>query len=139
MRLFVSCAAAIALLSACSEAEVEEPVVDDPVEEAVVTDANGDTMEAYLGDWDVTYPDGSTGVTTNNADGTYTVTMADGTTMQGSWVFGAEESCWTEDGAEPICYTVGAPDENGTRELTMADGTVIMVTPHSAAEGDEAM
>lgn len=137
MRKLILCTASIALLGACGEAAMEEePMVDETVEPAAMTDANGDTMEAYLGDWNVTYPDGSMGTSTNNADGTYAGELPDGTAITGTWTFGAEESCWTPDGdeAESACYAVGAPDENGLRELTMADGTTITVSPMMTEE-----
>lgn len=138
MHKFVYVAAAAALLGACTS-EAEEEVVDEPVvqEEIALTDANGETMEAYVGRWDVTYPDGTPGVTTNNPDGTYTAEMADGTTVNGNWTFGAEQSCWQADEARnPTCYTVGASDEDGTRTLTMDDGNTITVTPAAETDGE---
>tara|TARA_B100001057_G_C22409853_1_gene779229 strand:- start:15 stop:437 length:423 start_codon:yes stop_codon:yes gene_type:complete len=140
MKKLICAVAATALLAACNS-EAEEEVVDEPVaeEEVVLIDTNGETMEAYLGDWDTTYPDGSTAVTTNNADGTYSAVLEDGTTMSGTWTFGAEQSCWlADDSSSPTCYTVGAGDENGTRVLTMDDGTTVTVTPVAATE-EEAM
>lgn len=131
MKKIVLGAVVLSLAAACGQEAAEEPAADEvATEEVAVTDANGETMEAYLGSWDVVYADGSTGVTTNNADGTYTGEMADGTALSGTWTFGAEESCWqATDSEEATCYTVGAGDENGTRVLTMADGTSISVTP----------
>ena len=136
MKKLICAVAATALLAACNS-EAEEEVVDEPSveEEVVLTDTNGETMEAYLGDWDTTYPDGSTAVTTNNADGTYSAVLDDGTTMSGTWTFGAERSCWqAHDSRSPTCYTVGAADENGTRVLTMDDGTTVTITSVAIAE-----
>ena len=137
MRKLILGVAALALLSACTETEVEEEtMVEETAEPAVVTDVNGETMDAYLGEWTVTYPDGASAVSTNNADGTYSMVLPDGQTATGTWTFGAEESCWTVDaeGSPTDCYTVGAPDENGMRVLTMADGTSITVTPVAVEE-----
>ncbi|AKQ42859.2 hypothetical protein CP97_13710 [Aurantiacibacter atlanticus] len=139
MRNWIICAASFAMLSACAE-EAEEPVMEEPVEDAVLTDMNGETMEGYLGTWTVQYPDGAEGMTTNNPDGTYDYVLPDGTEASGTWEFGAAESCWDADGdgeGTGACYTVSAGDENGTRVLTMADGTQIKVTPVSDAADDE--
>lgn len=134
MKKLIMAASSIALLGACSEVAVEEEAVEEVAVAEVMTDANGDTMEAYLGEWDVVYPDGSTGISTNNADGTYTAVPTDGEADNGTWSFGAEESCWTSAVTEDVtCYTVGAADENGTRILTMADGNTISVTPRTEA------
>lgn len=139
MKKLLACTAALALVSACAEpAEQEAPAEEAVAAADAVTDGNGDTMEAYLGDWDATYPDGSTGVTTNRDDGTYTVTMADGTTINGLWSFGPDQSCWHAEGEdEATCYTVGAPDADGARVLTTADGEEITVSP-VAAEAEAA-
>jgi len=123
MKKLIACMAGLAFISACAQ-EAEEPA---PEVEEVAPSAS---MEDYLGTWTVTYPDGSTGVTTNNADGTYTSELADGTATNGAWVFGEEQSCWTPEGAEEdICYTVSDSDETGTRTLTMDDGNVLTVSP----------
>lgn len=145
MKKLVSCVAAMALLTACGE---DAPAEADIAATDVVAEVPADTMEDYLGAWDVTYPDGSTATTTNNADGSYSSVMADGTAISGLWTFGADESCWHNDGdEEATCYVVGAAGEDGTRVLTMADGTSITVTPAAAdtsaesvsPEGAEAM
>ena len=68
--------------------------------EVLVADPVADTMKSYLGAWGETCPDGSAGVTTNDSDGTYAIAMADGMTSTGTWTFGDEQSCGTEEGAE---------------------------------------
>lgn len=123
MKKLIACASALFVLSACAEEAVDEA----PVEE--VAEA-GDTMEDYLGAWDVLYPDGSTGVTTNNADGSYTATMPDGSAASGLWSFGPDQSCWQASGEEEArCYTVSEPAPDGARTLTDADGNGLIVTP----------
>ncbi|WP_340587109.1 hypothetical protein [Erythrobacter alti] len=139
MRKLIPAIAAVALLGACTEVEEADPVVEETADAESMTDANGETMEAYLGEWDVTYPDGTTGVTTNNADGTYSAVLPDGSTIDGNWTFGADESCWVPnaEGVEPACYAVGAADETGARVLSMADGTSITVSPVASSDTAE--
>lgn len=131
MKKLLACASALIVLSAC--ADTSEEATEEAVEE--VAEA-GPVMEDYLGSWDVVYPDGATGVTTNNADGTFERVAADGTVDTGTWTFGSEESCWTAVGEEPGCYVVSGPGEGGMRTLTMADGNVLEVTPIAEVEAE---
>ncbi len=128
MKRIISCMALLAIVSGCSQ-EAEAPA--EPVEE--VAEAPAVTMANYVGAWDVTLADGSTHVTTNNADGTFTRTFADGTADGGIWTFAADQSCWTPEGGEAACYTVGEADAAGTLTLTnVTDGSVITATPVAA-------
>ena len=134
MKKIIAAASALTLLAACAEEATEEVVEE---EAGAVEATSGVTFEEHLGVWDVTYPDGTTGVTTNRPDGSYTQVVGDGDPVEGLWALSDDgTSCWdagTEDGA--TCYTVSAADADGTRTLTAEDGTVLTVTP--AAEATE--
>lgn len=123
MKKLLASVAVLAILSACSQ-EAEEPAA--PVEEAVEAPA-AVTMESYVGTWTVTQGD-ATFTTVNNADGTFTDTMADGSSVSGTWTFGADQSCWTREGEEENCYGIMLDDATGTATLTGADGVQFTAT-----------
>jgi hypothetical protein len=124
MKNLLASAALLVAVSACS-GEAEEPAA--PVEEATEAPA-AVTMESYVGTWTVTPAEGEAYTAVNNADGTYTDTMPDGSTVSGTWAFGADQSCWTPAGGEEQCLAVGLEDENGTVTLTGADGVQFSAT-----------
>ena len=125
MKKLLASMAMLAALSACSQ-EAEAPAA--PVEEVAATPAV--TMQTYVGTWNVAMADGTSHVTTNNPDGTFSSVYSDGSADGGSWTFTLEQSCWTADGAEAVCYTMSEADAAGTITLTnVADGSVITATP----------
>lgn len=130
-KLLVS-VAVLAVLSACSQ-EPEAPAA--PVEEVIAAPAV--TKADYVGEWTVTLADGATHVTTNNADGSFTRVMSDGTTDAGFWTFTAEQSCWTPDGGVEACYAIGEEDAAGMLTLTAADGSIVTATRIAAAPAAE--
>lgn len=136
MKKLLASAALFAAISACSPTTEEAAA---PAEEVVEGPAMGD----YVGDWNVTTPDGATHVTTNNADGTFTRAMADGASDGGSWTFADGQGCWTVEGEEEACYTVSEEDITGEVTLTAADGAVtvakrVVEDPTATAEPVEA-
>ncbi len=127
MKKIIACAAGLTLLSACSGESAEE-ASEEPAAVEVTSEV---TFAEHLGTWDVTYPDGTTGVTTNRPDGTFTRIVGDAEPVEGLWAMSDEgTSCW-DSGAETgaVCYVVGPADESGTRVLTAEDGSEVMVTP----------
>lgn len=134
MKKIISCMAMLAVVAGCSQ-EAEAPA--EPVE--AVAEVPAVTMANYVGEWNVTLADGATHVTTNNADGTFTRTFADGATDGGIWTFTAEQSCWTPADGETACYTVGEADAAGMLTLTnVADGTVVTAAPVVPAAAETA-
>jgi len=127
MKKLLASVAVLAVLSACSQ-EPEAPAA--PVEEVA---APAVTKESYIGQWNVTLADGSTHVTTNNPDGSFTRVMSDGTTDSGFWTFTAEQSCWTPEGGVETCYAIGPEDAAGKLTLTATDGTIVTATRIPAA------
>ena len=135
MRKLLASVALLATISACSQ-EAEEPAA---VEETAAAAAPAATLETYAGAWNVTRPDGSTHVTTNNADGTFTRTYPDGGTESGTWTLTADRGCWTVEGGTEACYTISDEDAAGTVTLTADDGAVVTATRvvEEAAEAAE--
>lgn len=134
MRKLLATMAIMAVVTACAE-EAEAPA--EPVEE--VEAAPAVTMESYVGAWDVAMADGSTHVTTNNADGSFTRTYPDGTSNGGIWTFAAEQSCWATDGGESDCYAISEADAAGMITLTnVTDGSVVTATPVAEEAAPEA-
>ncbi len=133
MKKVMFCLAATAMIAACGDSADEAAS-----EVAVEAPAPTSVREDYLGSWTVSYPDGSRGVTTNNDDGTYLVEMEDGTSITGTWTFGEDETCWNPDEGETGgCYSVSAPEFDGSRVLTAEDGTMMIVSPVTEAAATE--
>lgn len=129
MKRLLACAALLVAVSACSQPAEEPAATAEEAEPAA-------TMQDYAGAWNVTMADGSTHVTTNNADGTFTRTMPDGTSNGGTWTYAPEQSCWTTEGEEPACYTMVESELSGNLTLTnVADQSV--VTASRVVEGME--
>ena len=123
MKRLLASAALLVAISACSQGS-DEPAA--AVEETGPVAA----MEDYVGAWNMTLADGSTLVTTNNADGTFADTYPDGSTKAGTWTFSPEQSCWTVAGEPEACYTISEPDITDKLTLTnVADQSVITATP----------
>ncbi len=131
MNKLVACAATLAILAACGQEQSGVP--EGGYDRGLAPEPDIGAMEDYLGAWDVTYPDGSTGVTTNNEDGSYDVVLDNGAAFTGLWSYGEDKSCWqAEETEEATCYVVSDSDENGTRTLTADDGSALIVSPASS-------
>jgi len=127
MKKIAFCLACSAMIAACGQ-QAEETSATVAEQETAAAPAN--VREDYLGAWDVSYPDGTKGVTTNNDDGTYVAQMEDGTSVTGTWTFGETETCWKPDeGESGGCYAVSAPEFDGSRVLTGEDGRLLIVAP----------
>jgi hypothetical protein len=60
-----------------------------------------------------------------NADGSYSQTLPDGTTANGTWKLDGDKGCFMSgaEGAEPYCVPADAHAVGDTWELTAPDGT----------------
>lgn len=132
MRKLVMLAAPLALVACAEPAVEEEPMVDEEMTEveapAMVT-SNGSAAGTYT----VTMADGSTGTSMLNADGTSQDMDAGGNVVQNStWGVIDGKTCFTsmgEEGETVECWTETAPDETGTFTATSDEGEVVTVSP----------
>ena len=130
MKKFVI-AAGFALLAACGtkEAAPADPAAS---ETAAATTAAAPAPSPTAGSYDVTNPDGTKGVTTLMADGTYVDRDAsDKVSAKGSWVVKDGKTCFTPEGKTEDCYTEGARAADGSFTATDAKGAVTQVKPHT--------
>lgn len=135
MRKLVLFAAPLALVACAQEAEVEEPAVEEVAEaEAAMTTANGTAVPLSA---EVSNADGPQGMSTLNADGTYQDLGADGEVVaEGTWEVVDGKTCFTssDEGSEAVCWTEGAPNEDGSFTATSDAGEEVTVTPMAAEE-----
>lgn len=128
----------VGALAACQQEPAEAPATEETVaaEPAEMTVANGSPPGTYT----VTMADGSTGTSTINGDGTYVDTGADGTAEEGTWQVIDGKTCFklNAEGSTQMCWTESAPGEDGSFTATSDAGEVVTVTPAAAAEGETA-
>ena len=80
----------------------------------------------------MTYPDGTKGVDTLMADGSYVSRdSADKVTDKGKWAIKDGKTCFAAEGKAEECFAVSAPAADGSFTGTGADGAVVQVKPHS--------
>lgn len=122
MRILIACSTALALI-ACSEAEAPAPEPEEPVEEMAQS-------AVVPGTYEVTWPDGTVGMTTINDDGTFSGTQGE-ETQSGTVADVDGKACFDPDGdeAETMCWLASEPAEDGTFTSTADDGTVVTVKP----------
>ena len=130
--------AAVAALSACSQSAEEAPAPEETVAAPEAPAAM--TAAEAAGSYDVSYPDGTTGVTTIHADGTFVATDGSNVETRGTWAMKDGKSCFDPEGdAVEACWTQTEPDANGVFTATAPDGTVVTVTPQSTPAAADAM
>lgn len=134
MRKLILMAAPLALVACAQEAAVEEPVVEEEVAapEAAMTTANGTATPMSAS---VSWSDGSQGMATLNADGTYQDLDADGAVVaEGTWAVTDGKTCFspTTEGVEAMCWTESEPNEDGSFTATSDAGDEVTVTPAAA-------
>jgi hypothetical protein len=122
--------AGVALLASCgSKSEAPAPAA---TEEAMAADTAAPMAAATPGSYDVTMPDGKTGVDTLMADGTYVSRDPnDKVTEKGTWVSKDGKTCFTPEGKSETCYTETARNADGSFDATGPDGKVTKVKPHA--------
>lgn len=123
--------AGVALLASCgSEAPKETAAAEAPGTEAVAAVAPAPAIAP--GSYDVTYPDGTKGVDTLMADGSYVSRdSADKVTDKGKWAIKDGKTCFAAEGKAEECFAVSAPAADGSFTGTGADGAVVQVKPHN--------
>ncbi|MGH6786221.1 MAG: hypothetical protein ACREBO_05280 [Novosphingobium sp.] len=117
--------AGIALLAACSQKPAEEPAA---IDTAAATEAAA-APTPTAGTYEVTNPDGTTGTTVLNADGTYVDTDAAGKEVKGAWVVKDGKTCFTPEGQAEECYTESARAADGSFTASDAKGGTVQVKP----------
>jgi hypothetical protein len=124
--------AGVALLASCGS-KTDEPAAGAATEEAMPADAAATpAMSATPGSYDVTQADGTVGVDTLMADGTYVSRDAnDKVTEKGTWASKDGKTCFTPEGKSEMCYTEGARAADGSFDATGPDGKVTHVKPHA--------
>jgi hypothetical protein len=136
MKKFVLLAG-VALLAACG---TKEPAPEATATDATATEAATPAVAATgattangagPGSYDVTHPDGTTGVDTLQADGTYVSRDAsDKVVEKGTWASKDGKTCFIPEGKTEECYTEGARAADGSFDATGPDGKVTKVKPH---------
>lgn len=114
------------LLTACSGQPAEE-VVEADADVPFVT-ANGSPAGVY----EVSAADGTVSIVTLNADATYSQITPEGTNpAQGTLQVVDGKTCFRVQsvGAEPLCYTESALNEDGTYTATPDGGEPLTVKP----------
>jgi hypothetical protein len=114
------------LLTACSAEQAEEAVEPEPV--AAFVTANGSPAGVY----EVSAADGSVSIVTLYEDGTYSQITPEGTdAAQGTLQVVDGKTCFRvhSPGAEALCYTESAFDEDGTYTATPDGGEPLTVRP----------
>lgn len=128
--------AAAAALAACSQPAEETPAPDETADAAAPVDTVAISQLAgpeAAGTYEVTWADGTMTTTTINADGTY-VDMMDGEeTAHGTWAVKEGRNCLTPEGGAELCWTDGAPADDGSWTATAEDGTKVTVRKAEAA------
>jgi hypothetical protein len=123
--------ASFALLASCGakkDTAAEAPATDAAATAAATTAA---VAAPAPGSYDVTNPDGSKGVTTLMADGTYVDRDGAGkVTAKGKWTHADSKTCFTPETGAAECYTETAPAADGSFTATDSKGAVTQVKPH---------
>ena len=133
MRNLIFLMAPLALAACAQEAEVEVTDTEE-VEVAAVTTANG-TVTPMTGE--VSNAEGSQGMSTLNADGTYQdLDTEGGVVAEGTWAVVGGKTCFTPttEGVEGQCWTESEPAEDGSFTATSDAGEEVTVSPVTAEE-----
>lgn len=120
--------AGFALLAACGgQTDTPADTASAETDAATVAAAPSPTPGAY----DVTNPDGTKGVTTLAADGTYEDRDAAGKVIKGKWVVKDGKTCFTPDGDAEECFTESTHAADGSFTATDAKGAAVQVKPQA--------
>lgn len=116
--------AAVAALAACNETETAPA----PVEAEPMAEAQPASWPLEAGTYEFTREDGTSGVNTVSADGTYSIAYTAGESDAGTWVEENGKTCLTSTGepANKRCYVFTSPDAEGN--LTGTSDEVGVVT-----------
>lgn len=126
MKKLIICAGALAL-AACNSAEAPE------AEEAAAQVEAPAMATLAAGMYEVTLPDGSTGRTQINADGTYADINEDGSEgTKGAWTQGDGQTCFTPTDGEQACWTDSPVAADGSWTATGPQGETVTIKPMAA-------
>jgi hypothetical protein len=117
------------LLTACSGEQAAETV--EPESDAAFVTANGSPAGVY----EVSAADGTVSIVTLNPDATYSQITPEGTdAAQGTLQVVDGKTCFRvhRAGAQPLCYTESALNEDGTYTATPDGGEPLTVKPMPA-------
>ena len=131
--LLASCALLASCLGKKPDAE-ETTAAAAPAAEATAAAAPAATPAAgpAAGSYDITYPDGTKGVDSLMADGTYVSRdSADKVTDKGTWANKDGKTCFTAEGKAEECFALSTPAADGSFAATGPDGKVTQVKPHA--------
>ncbi len=115
----------LAALAACSETETTADAnaqVEPAAAEATVA-----SWPMEPGTYEYTRSDGTSGVNTIKADGTFSNAPTGGATETGTWGEEGGLSCLSPEGGEKRCYTFTQPDADGNFTGTMANGVTVKI------------
>jgi len=127
MRGILIAAAALSL-GACQKAEAPAAEESAPTEAA----APVAVQSPDAGTYDVTNPDGTTGSSTLNADGTYSDQDSAGkVTAKGTWAVKDGKTCFMPEGAAEECFTESARAADGSFTATDSKGNAVQVKPRA--------
>ncbi len=127
MRGILIAAAALSL-GACQKAEAPAAEESAPTEAA----APVAVQSPDAGTYDVTNPDGTTGSSTLNADGTYSDQDSAGKVKaKGTWAVKDGKTCFMPEGAAEECFTESARAADGSFTATDSKGNAVQVKPRA--------
>jgi hypothetical protein len=124
---------AMAVMAACSPAQTDAPaeaevtsVDEQGIGQSETTAADGGPS---YGSFALTEPDGSVTTETIRPDGTFTMTMADGSVRTGIWEQKSpEEFCTQDEGSETMmCFDERIDADGNWISVSQADGSVSTV------------
>ena len=118
---------ALAALAACSETETApeaEATAEAP--EAAVAEAPA-SWPIEPGTYEYSRSDGTSGVNTVAADGTFSNAVTGGDVETGTWAQEGDLSCLTPAEGEKRCYTFTPPDAEGNLTGTMQNGVTVTI------------
>ena len=128
MRVILIAAAALSL-GACQKAEAPAAEESAPTEAAAAPAA---VQSPDAGTYDGTNPDGTTGSSTLNADGTYWDQDGAGkVTAKGTWAVKDGKTCFVPEGAAEECFTESARAADGSFTATDSKGNTVQVKPRA--------
>ena len=127
MRGILIAAAALSL-GACQKVEVPAAEEGAPSEAA----APAAVQSPDAGTYDITNPDGTTGSSTLNADGTYSDQDSAGkVTAKGTWAVKDGKTCFMPEGAAEQCFAESARAADGSFTATDSKGNAVQVKPRA--------
>jgi hypothetical protein len=120
---------ALATLAGCSEADTtaDANAVDANAAAEPAAEAAGEHFPMAAGTYEYIRSDGTSGVNTVKADGTFSNAVTGGAVETGTWAEENGQSCLTPATGEKRCYTFTKPDAEGNFTGTLANGVTVKI------------